>query len=411
MIQLKQYPHLYYNPQDGHIYDEEGKQLEESVNPCGFSTVKVNGIQRSITYLIAPTLFPTDEESNQYLCIGHKDKDRTNNRLSNLYQYQEGSEVEEALNADSKIVIVDARTKKIKKIYNTSKEASADLKKTVNTIRGRADANRTIDGDYYSFISNSTPLEVGDDYPYIMTPPPKSKQYNMFEEPIMEKTPKQEQKPSKKGRGRGKGKVAILQIDINTNEVLQQYESLSEAAKAMKGNSQNIRKVLYGLTSRAYGYYWRYEDESLNVNINNDIISKQKAVIVRNAKTGEIVKRYDKARDCAIELGLEPAAVYYWCRTNHIDKTNCLMYSYDTDNDVEQTKETTQANEKTTDKDEIYMKGNEIIQQTDPTTKEIVAEYKDLYIASQMLNVTMKELSIAIAKEQYLKGWSFRWKD
>jgi hypothetical protein len=51
-------------------------------------------------------------------------------------------------------------------------------------------------------------------------------------------------------------KRAVVQLDKNNN-IINTFSSLKEAARAVNGNSSNIRKVLQGKRKSSSGYYWK----------------------------------------------------------------------------------------------------------------------------------------------------------
>lgn len=53
-------------------------------------------------------------------------------------------------------------------------------------------------------------------------------------------------------------KKRIAQIDINSNELINIYQSLTDAANYIKGDKSNISKVCLGKRQNAYGYIWKY---------------------------------------------------------------------------------------------------------------------------------------------------------
>lgn len=60
-------------------------------------------------------------------------------------------------------------------------------------------------------------------------------------------------------RGRSKCRIAIAQIDKNTNEVIQVFNSTREAHRALnKPIASHITDVLKGRRKSAYGYVWKY---------------------------------------------------------------------------------------------------------------------------------------------------------
>ena len=62
-------------------------------------------------------------------------------------------------------------------------------------------------------------------------------------------------------RGREKINKVILQIDIETNEVICAYSSIQQAYDALgKQHSGHIAAVCNGKRKTAYGYKWKYQD-------------------------------------------------------------------------------------------------------------------------------------------------------
>lgn len=51
---------------------------------------------------------------------------------------------------------------------------------------------------------------------------------------------------------------SVAQIDINTNEVIQIFPSVSAAAKAIKGDHSNISKACKNFNRTSSGYKWKY---------------------------------------------------------------------------------------------------------------------------------------------------------
>ena len=56
----------------------------------------------------------------------------------------------------------------------------------------------------------------------------------------------------KKGKG-----ISVAQLDIDTEEVIATYDSVTEAGKAIGGNYKNIQKILDIPGRTAYGYKWK----------------------------------------------------------------------------------------------------------------------------------------------------------
>ena len=53
---------------------------------------------------------------------------------------------------------------------------------------------------------------------------------------------------------------AVLQIDIETGEVVKEYKSVSEAARTIHTHQDNIAQVCIGKKTNWKGYKWKYKD-------------------------------------------------------------------------------------------------------------------------------------------------------
>lgn len=100
----------------------------------------------------------------------------------------------------------------------------------------------------------------------------------------------------------------VLKLDINTNEILQIYNSVSEAAKDSKCNDSYLSKVCKnkGITC---GYKWKYSDK--------DYIKKDftpKIVNQLNLKTGEIINTYPSVSAAARAVNGDSSYISKVCR-------------------------------------------------------------------------------------------------
>jgi hypothetical protein len=65
--------------------------------------------------------------------------------------------------------------------------------------------------------------------------------------PILKPTMISENKPKK-----------VLQLDMSTNEIISEFESVGIAAKKINGSQSNLSACLNGRKKSAYGYKWRF---------------------------------------------------------------------------------------------------------------------------------------------------------
>lgn len=103
---------------------------------------------------------------------------------------------------------------------------------------------------------------------------------------------------------------AVEQLDINTEQVLKQYSSLSEAAKAVAGDSSNISKVCKGINKTYHGYKWRYKDNITYINKN----FSSRPVCKLDLKTGEIIETYLSISQAARSVKGDSSYISKVCR-------------------------------------------------------------------------------------------------
>lgn len=70
------------------------------------------------------------------------------------------------------------------------------------------------------------------------------------------KNPKEKPIPKNKAK-------TVMQIDPNTNEIVNIYSSTREAERKIKGNSNGRVSTACNTGGKAFGYYWRYKDSNI----------------------------------------------------------------------------------------------------------------------------------------------------
>ena len=102
-----------------------------------------------------------------------------------------------------------------------------------------------------------------------------------------------------------KEKRPIKQIDPNTLKVINIYDSIGEAAKALgkKSNGQ-ISNALNGITNSAYGYLWKDIDFDETTLKPIKIKKYKKEICQIDKDTNKIIKVYESAQAACKELGI-----------------------------------------------------------------------------------------------------------
>jgi len=100
------------------------------------------------------------------------------------------------------------------------------------------------------------------------------------------------------------GMKSIVQIDINTGQKINEYDSITEAAKAVNGDTSSITKACKGKLFAISGYLWCYSDQ-----FENWVMPEYKKMNIPvhqiDANTNDIIKTYFNARQATEETGVQ----------------------------------------------------------------------------------------------------------
>lgn len=81
--------------------------------------------------------------------------------------------------------------------------------------------------------------------------------------------------PIMKEKAKLKTQIPVVQIDIDTNKIINEFESIKQAANYMNIKSGHlISKSAKGKIKDAYGYIWRFKN-SKDIDKNNEVAKKQ----------------------------------------------------------------------------------------------------------------------------------------
>lgn len=140
--------------------DENGKvwntvlnrPMKEHINPAGFSYVILNGKFHTVAYLMKAAFFADDN-----LCIRHRDGDRTNNKLSNLYTFFDGSETLTKIGEEKQTFLmeVNPQTNEVIKFWDSISEAADHYGINRLTLRNYAMKGKVINGKKFEQYNNT----------------------------------------------------------------------------------------------------------------------------------------------------------------------------------------------------------------------------------------------------------------
>ncbi len=122
-------------------------------------------------------------------------------------------------------------------------------------------------------------------------------------------------------------KIAILQIDIETREIIREWKSATDIKNELGFDNSRIGKVCKKILKTAHGYLWRYKDdfdidEIINYStepIKRDPISykksadKRKKPVVQLDKEGNFVKEWESSKEASEYLNVSRTQINGCC--------------------------------------------------------------------------------------------------
>lgn len=275
---------IFASPQDGHLYDENGKMLEEFTDSNGFKRVFIDGKHYNVSLLCGKAFgLPMHDEEDEII-IGHKDGNRANNRKDNLFWYGENTKPK------------DYKKPRIRRTNEKQKERPFKQinPKTGETINIWKSLNHLSCNLEYPTTPIYMALASGITY--------KGYKWEYLTE--------EETKKLKSENNKNKQPQRVVQIDPDTDEVIQIYESINQAAKRTKSNFSTLYNVLIGKKKMTNGYKWRYFIEG-DVIKDATVREKKKRgrkptlrkILQIDLKTGETIKVWNGTLEAQRAVG------------------------------------------------------------------------------------------------------------
>lgn len=116
----------------------------------------------------------------------------------------------------------------------------------------------------------------------------------------------------------------VYQYHLTENKILNQYNSLGEAAKALnKNNISAIKQACEHKISQAYGYRWKYISD--NSSIQKAKSGQVKKVVQIDKNTNEIIQIFNSAKDAANKLNCDSSSIQKVCRG---ERKTCTGYKW-----------------------------------------------------------------------------------
>lgn len=361
--QIKGHPN-YEIDTNGKVWNTITRQsVREYINPAGFSYVVLDRKIRTIAYLMKSAFFRSDLN----ICIRHRNGDRTDNRLANLYTYFDGSETLNPDGSEKKVIVMECnpQTNEVIKFWNTLREAADDCGVTTARIRrGQVVNGRKF--DYYNagiddvglfdysdgnhiiqiydegghLIGEATKLAEASEisgesintvkHSLATDQPSLRKKYRYLrklsttladDDIIDEEFDEDEEQPRKRARG-------VDQYD-KKGKLIAHHKTVREASEATGVQDPNIRQCLNGVSTHAGGYVWRWEGEPFYkyaVTVSKPQPNEPKPKVKRDPRTykrdtvstvgkrlcqydkdGNLIKTWENASQASKELGINLA--------------------------------------------------------------------------------------------------------
>lgn len=280
--------------ENGKVWDiRTNTKVKEYVNPAGFSYVVLDRRIHTVAYLMKSAFFPTDTN----LCIRHKDGNRTNNRLSNLYTYFSGEETLNDKEEEKKFLImeVDADTNEVIRFWDSLVVAANELKEDYDKLRNASQRGTAVNGRKFE-VYNSTLDGIGlfdytdgkhqvciydenGNHLKTVTTLAEAKRYTGESSSTIDTAITKHQ--TTKNGYRYKWKLSTVPEPVKEpkqtaprskisqytldGKLIHTFNSIIEAAKAFKLATPNtISNAVNGKTKSTLGFIWRKEGEPFN---------------------------------------------------------------------------------------------------------------------------------------------------
>ncbi len=116
----------------------------------------------------------------------------------------------------------------------------------------------------------------------------------------------------------------VCQLDLSGN-IIAEHESIIKASKKTGAYPSNISQVCLGRLIKAGGYGWRFKgEEHKGVRKSKNC----KPVLQLDFKSGEVIRRFDSAKEAAQEMGVAPTSLARAC-TGYYKKSAGFSWKYD----------------------------------------------------------------------------------
>lgn len=122
-------------------------------------------------------------------------------------------------------------------------------------------------------------------------------------------------------------KRPVYQIDVNTDEIIDKFDSLSDAASKTNSNESHIRDCCSGKRKTHNGFKWKDVDDNYIKKRSSKNNNTNKREILQIDLDGNIVEEYDSISLCSRETGIKKSNIFD-CLANRKRTAGGFKWSY-----------------------------------------------------------------------------------
>lgn len=110
-------------------------------------------------------------------------------------------------------------------------------------------------------------------------------------------------------------KRKVIQIDANSKEIINIFDSISSAAKCMEIGAENISRACKGKNETSGGYKWRFEDcnyiyENKNKNYLKGSKNPRSRKVCQLTLDGDYINTYETIKDASVKTNTSVSGLY-----------------------------------------------------------------------------------------------------
>lgn len=105
-------------------------------------------------------------------------------------------------------------------------------------------------------------------------------------------------------------KKTVYQYDISTGKLIEKYDSLDDASKAINSKKQDISRACLSVNNLYCGYYWSYEHKSSFAPKKDS----RKKKVVKISNRGNVIETYNSISEASKKTSINKSSIAKVCR-------------------------------------------------------------------------------------------------